>query len=108
MPASGTVPYQMFVVDPGWKEDKWVTAMEPRPGNPAVVRSIFDEFVELGNGLTAASSTWAVAARNFGFATMVTYMDASRSASVLTLVLAEPGCCGLISGLRCRAFALRP
>ena len=39
---------------------------------------------------------------------MVSYMDASRSASVLTLVLAEPGCCGLISGLRCRAFALRP
>lgn len=40
VPASGTVPYQMFVVDPGWKEDKWVTAMEPRPGNPAVVHHV--------------------------------------------------------------------
>jgi peroxiredoxin/mono/diheme cytochrome c family protein len=40
VPAEGTVDYQNFVVDPGWKEDKWVTAMEPRPGNPAVVHHI--------------------------------------------------------------------
>jgi hypothetical protein len=38
--AEGTVPYQHFVVDPGWTEDKWVQAMEPRPGNPAVVHHI--------------------------------------------------------------------
>jgi peroxiredoxin/mono/diheme cytochrome c family protein len=38
--AEGTVDYQNFVVDPGWTEDKWVTAMEPRPGNPAVVHHI--------------------------------------------------------------------
>jgi peroxiredoxin len=38
--AEGTVDYQNFVVDPGWEEDKWVTAMEPRPGNPAVVHHI--------------------------------------------------------------------
>ena len=30
VPAEGTVPYQSFVVDPGWTEDKWVTAMEPQ------------------------------------------------------------------------------
>jgi peroxiredoxin/mono/diheme cytochrome c family protein len=40
VPAEGTVPYQSIVVDPGWEEDKWVTAMEPRPGNPAVVHHI--------------------------------------------------------------------
>lgn len=38
--AQGTVPYQHFVVDPGWKEDKWIQAMEPKPGNPAVVHHI--------------------------------------------------------------------
>lgn len=40
VPATGVVDYQMFVVDPGWKEDKWVTAIEPRPGNPSVVHHI--------------------------------------------------------------------
>jgi peroxiredoxin len=40
VPAEGTVPYQSFIVDPGWHEDKWVAAMEPRPGNPAVVHHI--------------------------------------------------------------------
>ena len=40
VPAQGTVEYQSFIVDPGWTEDKWVTAMEPRPGNPAVVHHI--------------------------------------------------------------------
>lgn len=40
VPAEGTVPYKMFVVDPGWTEDKWVTAMEPKPGNPKVVHHI--------------------------------------------------------------------
>ncbi len=40
VPAEGVVPYQSFIVDPGWEEDKWVSAMEPRPGNPAVVHHI--------------------------------------------------------------------
>ncbi len=38
--ATGVLPYQMFVVDPGWKEDKWIKAIEPRPGNPSVVHHI--------------------------------------------------------------------
>src|SRR5688572_28120333 len=38
--------------------------------------------------------------------TMVPYMDASRSASCLTLMMAEDGCCGLISGLQCKALCL--
>ncbi|MBI2824315.1 MAG: redoxin domain-containing protein [Planctomycetia bacterium] len=40
VPATGVVDYQMFTVDPGWKEDKWISAIEPRPGNPAVVHHI--------------------------------------------------------------------
>jgi hypothetical protein len=40
VPATGVVEYQMFVVDPGWTEDKWITAIEPRPGNPSVVHHI--------------------------------------------------------------------
>lgn len=37
VPASGTVPYQYFTVDPGFTEDKWIQASEARAGNPAVV-----------------------------------------------------------------------
>ena len=40
MPATGVVEYQMFVVDPGWTEDKWISAIEPRPGNASVVHHI--------------------------------------------------------------------
>jgi peroxiredoxin len=40
VPATGVVDYQMFVADPGWTEDKWIKAIEPRPGNPAVVHHI--------------------------------------------------------------------
>ena len=40
VPATGEVRYQYFLVDPGFKEDKWVTAAECRPGNRAVVHHI--------------------------------------------------------------------
>ncbi len=40
VPASGTIEYQRFVVDPGWTEDKWVRAIECVPGNPSVVHHI--------------------------------------------------------------------
>lgn len=40
VPASGVVDYQHFIVDPGWKEDKWISAIEARPGNPSVVHHI--------------------------------------------------------------------
>jgi len=40
VPAEGTVPYERFIVDPGWGEDRWITAIEPRPGNPSVVHHI--------------------------------------------------------------------
>lgn len=37
IPAEGTVEYQYYVVDPGFKEDKWITASQVIPGNSAVV-----------------------------------------------------------------------
>lgn len=37
VPAEGTVEYQYYVVDPGFSEDKWVTAAQVIPGNRAVV-----------------------------------------------------------------------
>lgn len=40
VPADGTVKYQYFTVDPGFEEDKWVTAGEIIPGNRAVVHHV--------------------------------------------------------------------
>ncbi len=40
VPATGVVEYQYFRVDPGFKEDKWITAIEARPSNRAVVHHI--------------------------------------------------------------------
>lgn len=38
--AEGTIDYQYFTVDPGFKEDKWIRAVECRPGNRSVVHHI--------------------------------------------------------------------
>ncbi len=38
--AEGSEPYRYYVVDPGFKEDKWVKSAEARAGNPAVVHHI--------------------------------------------------------------------
>jgi hypothetical protein len=40
VPAEGTVRYQYFTTDPGFKEDKWVSASEVIPGNRAVVHHV--------------------------------------------------------------------
>jgi peroxiredoxin len=40
VPAEGEVRYQYFQIDPGFKEDKWVDAIEIQPGNRAVVHHI--------------------------------------------------------------------
>jgi peroxiredoxin len=37
VPADGIVEYQYFVVDPGWKDDRWVRAAQVVPGNSSVV-----------------------------------------------------------------------
>ena len=38
--ATGTIDYQYFQVDPGFKKDMWVKAAECRPGNRSVVHHI--------------------------------------------------------------------
>ncbi len=40
VPAAGVLDYEYFVVDPGWEEDRWLSACECRPGNRAVVHHI--------------------------------------------------------------------
>lgn len=40
VPAEGTVRYQYFQVDPGFKEDQWVKSAELQPGNRTVVHHI--------------------------------------------------------------------
>ncbi|MEZ6115050.1 MAG: redoxin domain-containing protein [Pirellulaceae bacterium] len=40
VPADGVVEYQYFTVDPGWDEDKYITAAEAKPGNTGVVHHI--------------------------------------------------------------------
>ena len=40
VPAEGVVDYQYFTIDPGFEEDKWVSAIEIQPGNRAVVHHV--------------------------------------------------------------------
>ncbi|HEV3303891.1 MAG TPA: redoxin domain-containing protein [Planctomycetaceae bacterium] len=40
VPENGVLDLQNFVVDPSWQEDRWITAIEPRPGNASVVHHI--------------------------------------------------------------------
>jgi peroxiredoxin len=57
VPATGVVDYQTIEVDPGFREDKWITAAEIRPGNRAVVHHCnvylkppgHDDIVEFGS-----------------------------------------------------------
>ncbi len=48
IPAEGVVPYQYFKVDPGFKEDTWVQAVEVRPQQRSQVHHIL-VFVQQGN-----------------------------------------------------------
>ena len=56
VPAEGTVRYQYFQVDPGFKEDKWVKAAELQPGNRAVVHHIL-VFVQTPKGRSKGMSS---------------------------------------------------
>jgi peroxiredoxin len=40
VPAEGTIEYQLFEVDPGFRAPTWVRAAEVRPGNRAVVHHV--------------------------------------------------------------------
>jgi peroxiredoxin len=48
VPADGQVDYQYYLVDPGFIEDKYVQAVEVRPGAPAVVHHALASIVREG------------------------------------------------------------
>jgi peroxiredoxin len=49
VPAQGDVPYQFVAIDPGFSEDKWVRAVEVRPGCRSVVHHVL-VFVQAPGG----------------------------------------------------------
>jgi hypothetical protein len=49
VPAQGEVPYQYFEVDPGFTEDKWISAAEARPGDRRSVHHIIVFITEPGD-----------------------------------------------------------
>ena len=40
VPAEGVVPYQVYTVDPGFTEDRWIKQAEVKVGSPAVVHHV--------------------------------------------------------------------
>ena len=48
VPAEGVVDYKYLRVDPGFTEDKYVVAAEPRPGSPGVVHHIIVRVIPPG------------------------------------------------------------
>jgi len=48
IPADGTVPYLYFTIPTGFKEDKWISAMEIKPGNRGVVHHVIAFVQEAG------------------------------------------------------------
>lgn len=48
VPADGTVPYLYFTIPTNFKEDKWIQAMEIRPGNRSVVHHVIAFVQEAG------------------------------------------------------------
>ena len=53
VPAEGTIPYQYIRVPTGLTEDKWIQAIEFRPGNRSVVHHIIASAQPAGSGLAA-------------------------------------------------------
>jgi peroxiredoxin/mono/diheme cytochrome c family protein len=65
VPSAGVLPYKTFVVDPGFKEDKWIQAAEARPGNRAVVHHVLVHILDHSgeiydkDGRAATLAGWA-------------------------------------------------
>ncbi len=57
VPAEGVVDYQYFVVNPGFKTDRWVSAVEVRPGNRSVVHHSI-VFIRPPDGTASAGVGW--------------------------------------------------
>lgn len=56
VPAKGEVEYQYFVVPTGFKQDRWVQAVEVRPGSRGVVHHVVVYIREPGSTWTPTSS----------------------------------------------------
>jgi hypothetical protein len=50
IPADGTIPYLYFTIPTNFKEDRWIQAMEIRPGNRSVVHHVIAFTQEAGAG----------------------------------------------------------
>jgi mono/diheme cytochrome c family protein len=57
VPADGVVPYKYFTIPTSFTEDKWVTAIEFRPGNRAVVHHIIGFIQEPGQRVSGDGGT---------------------------------------------------
>jgi hypothetical protein len=65
--ANGTMPYQNIVVDTGLEQDRWVQAIEVRPGDPSVVHHVLvfvqgsdQEDSSQGNDADERSGYWGI------------------------------------------------
>ncbi len=54
VPADGSLPYQNYIIDPDFKEDRWVRLAEGRPGSPGVVHHIVVYILAPGKQLFTA------------------------------------------------------
>jgi hypothetical protein len=59
IPSDGVVKYQYYLVDPGFKEDKWVSAIEVRPVQRSQVHHILVFVVEDGQRATRAGEMFS-------------------------------------------------
>jgi hypothetical protein len=59
IPAEGVIRYQYYTVDPGFKEDKWVQAVEVRPGQRSQVHHILVFVREGGQRVTRAGEQFS-------------------------------------------------
>ncbi len=57
VPSDDVVDYQYYVVDPGWKEDRWVRAAQVVPGEPRVVHHAI-VFVRSPDGSDSSGIGW--------------------------------------------------
>jgi len=66
IPATGTMPYRNVVVETDLPEDRWVSAIEVRPGNPAVVHHVIVSVIPPGaddqadDGVVERQGFWGI------------------------------------------------
>ena len=67
VPATGSLPYKNYIVDPGFKEDRWVQLAEARPGAAAWCITSSSTSSRRGrrnlSPPTAASRSWSAGRR---------------------------------------------